>query len=79
VGGSGGIAPLTLSVGFRYRRTVIFLPNRFLPHPRTKRAWNALNGRLGEFQSRHGRSEEEINFKSVPGIETDFFVVQYVA
>jgi hypothetical protein len=65
--GSGGIAPLILDPGTRWRWVVSFTPRPF--HPKGRSPWNTLDRRLGELQSRSGRGGEEKNSQPLPGIE----------
>jgi hypothetical protein len=65
--GSGGIAPLILDLGTRWRWVVSFTPRPL--YPQGKSPWYPLNRRLGGPQSRSRRGGEEKNSQPLPGLE----------
>jgi hypothetical protein len=71
----GGIAPLILDLGTRWRRVVRF--TRRLLYPQAKSLWYSLDRRLGGLQSRSGRGGEEKNSQLLPGLEPP--IIQPVA
>jgi hypothetical protein len=65
--GSGGIAPLILDLGTRWRWVVSFTPLPLYPQGKSRRY--PLDRRLGGTQSRSGRCDKEEKFLLLPGIE----------
>jgi hypothetical protein len=65
--GSGGIAPLILDLGTRWRWEVNCMPRPL--HPQGKSPWYPLDRRLRGSQNRSGRAGEEKNSQNPPGIE----------
>jgi hypothetical protein len=63
--GIGGIAPLILGLGTRWRRVVSFTPG--LLYSKEKSPSYPLDRRLGRPQSRCGRRSEEKNSQPLPG------------
>jgi hypothetical protein len=64
---SGGIAPLILILGTRWRWVVSFTPRPL--HPQEKRPWYPLDRRPGGSQSRSESGGEEKNSQPLPGLE----------
>jgi hypothetical protein len=62
--GSGGIAPIILKLGTRWRRIVSFTPRSL--YLRGKSPLYQLDRRLGGLQSRTGRGVEEKNSHHCP-------------
>jgi hypothetical protein len=73
--GSGGIAPCIFDLGTRCRWVVSFMPQ--LLYPQGKSPWYPLDRKLGEPQSQSGRSGEEKNSQSLPGLKPP--IIQPVA
>jgi hypothetical protein len=68
--GSGGITPRILDLGASWRLVISFTP---LPlYPQGKRLWYPLARRLGEPQSRSGRSGVEKNSQPLWGGRPNF-------
>jgi hypothetical protein len=65
--GNGGITPLILDLGTRWRWVVSFTP--CLLYPQGKSPWYPLGRRLGGPQSRSGHGGEEKNFQPLSGFE----------
>jgi hypothetical protein len=65
--GSGGIAPLILDLGSRWRWRVSFTPRPL--YPQGKSPWYPLDRRLGGPQNRSGSGGEEKNSQPLPGLE----------
>jgi hypothetical protein len=73
--GNGGIAPLILYLGTRWRWVVSFMPRPL--YLQGKSPMYPLDRRLGESQSRSGRGGEEKNSQPPPGLEPS--IIQPVA
>jgi hypothetical protein len=65
--GSGGIVPLILRLGTRWRWIVSFTPRPLYPQGRS--SWCPFDRRLGGPQRRSGRGSEKKNSQPLPGLK----------